>query len=55
MALSVSTSPYAVEPSAQERNDVRADVIFAKDFERSVSRRYTLMNEGIDPLSPSGH
>jgi hypothetical protein len=54
-AVSFHASPYAITPSAKERNDIRADVIFAKNFERSVGRRYTLMNESIDPLLPGSH
>jgi hypothetical protein len=48
-------SPPAIAPLAQERNDVRADVIFAKDLKRLVGRRGPFMNEGIDALLPCCH
>jgi hypothetical protein len=46
--VSAHASPRAIAPLAQERNNVRADVIFAKDLKRLVGRRRPFMNKAID-------
>jgi hypothetical protein len=47
--------PSAAPPSTQERNNIRADVILAKELKRLVGRRYAFVNEGIDSLLPCRH
>jgi hypothetical protein len=47
--------PNAVLPSTQEWNDVRTDVILAKNLKRLVSGWFAFMDEGIDTLSPYCH
>jgi hypothetical protein len=48
-------SPRAVAPLAKKRNDVRADVIFAKDLQRPIGRRRSLMIEVVDAFLPGDH
>jgi hypothetical protein len=48
-------SPGAVAPSAKKRNNVRADVIFAQDLQRLISRRRALMIEVVNSLLPGDH
>jgi hypothetical protein len=40
---------------AKKRYDVRADVIFAKDLQRLISRRRSLMIEVVDAFLPGDH
>jgi hypothetical protein len=47
--------PSAAPPSTQERNNIRADVILAKELKRLAGRRYAFVNEGIDSLLPCRH
>ena len=54
-AVGIHTLPRAATPSAQEWNDIGADVIFAKKFMWLVRRRNTLVSEGADSLLPCGH
>jgi hypothetical protein len=42
-------------PSAQERNDISADVILAKELERLVSRRGSVMTECVNSFLPGCH
>jgi hypothetical protein len=48
-------SPHAILPLAQERNDVRTDVIFAKDLKRPIGRRCSFMIELVDAFLPGDH
>jgi hypothetical protein len=54
-AASIHTVPSTATPSAQKRNDIGADVILAKKFERLVRRRNTFVSEGVDSLLPCRH
>ena len=54
-SVSVHASPRAITPAAQERNDVRTDVIFAEDLQRLVGRRRSFMIEAIDALLSGYH
>ncbi len=42
--------PYAVVPSAQERSDIRSNVVLAKDLKRSVAWRNSMMDKIVDSL-----
>jgi len=53
--VSVHASPHAITPPAQERNDVRTDVIFAKDLQRLVGRRRSFMIKAIDAFLSGYH
>jgi hypothetical protein len=48
-------SPRTLAPLAKKRNDVRADVIFAKDLQRPISRRRSFMIEVVDTFLSSCH
>ena len=54
-AASIHTVPSTATPSAQKRNDIGTDVIFAKKFKWPVRRRNTLVSEGVDSLLPCRH
>ena len=47
--------PRAVVPSAQERDDIRTCVIFAKDLQRLIGRRRSFMIEVVDAFLPGDH
>src|ERR1700686_1325861 len=47
--------PSTALPSAQERNDIGADVILAQELKRLVRRRHAFMSEGADSLLPCRH
>src|SRR6516165_5389250 len=47
--------PRAVVPSAQERDDIRTCVIFAKDLQRLIGRRRSSMIEVVDAFLPGDH
>jgi hypothetical protein len=49
-AAGIHTMPSTATPSAQKRNDIGADVIFAKKFKWLVYRRNTLVSKGVDSL-----
>src|ERR1700733_789192 len=53
--LRVETLPSAIAPLAQKRNDVGADVILAKEFQRLVLWWHSLMNIGADAILPCCH
>ena len=42
-------------PSAQERNDIGADVILAQELKGLVRRRHAIMGEVADSLLPCRH
>ena len=54
-AASIHTVPSTATPSAQKRNDIGTDVIFAKKFKWLARRRNTLVSEGVDSLLPCRH
>jgi hypothetical protein len=54
-AAGIHALPCAAAPSAQEWNDIRADVILAQELKRLVRWWYAFMNEGIDALLPRCH
>ena len=54
-AVGIHTLPRAATPSAQEWNDIGADVIFAKKFKRLVRRRKPLVSKGVDSVLPCRH
>jgi hypothetical protein len=47
--------PSTAAPSAQEWNDIGADVILAKQLKRLVRRRHAFMGEGTNSLLPCRH
>jgi hypothetical protein len=53
MRLLVATLRHV--PSAQERNDIRTGVIFAKDLKRPIGRRRSFMIELVDAFLPGDH
>jgi len=55
IGLLVSTLCQAPPLHAQKWNYIGADVILAKKFDWLVSRRNTLVSEGIDSLLPCRH
>ena len=50
-----SILPITATPSTQEWDNIRPDVILAKDLEQLVRWRFPFMNEGIDALLPCRH
>jgi hypothetical protein len=47
--------PKTATPSAQEGNDISADVILAKQFKRLIRRWFAFVNKGIDPCLARRH
>jgi hypothetical protein len=54
-AAGIDTVPCAGRPSAQEWNDIGADVILAKKLKRLVRRWNTFVSEGVDSYLPGHH
>jgi hypothetical protein len=54
-AACIHALPSAAAPSAQEGNDIRADVILAKKLKGLVRRRLAFVTEGADSLLPCRH
>jgi len=52
---SINVMPNAVAPSAQEWNDIRANMILAKDFKGQIRGWHAFMTEGIDALFSCCH
>jgi hypothetical protein len=47
--------PNTALPSAQERDDIGADVILAQELKGLVRRRHAIMGESADSLLPCRH
>ena len=54
-AAGIRTVPGAAAPSTQEWNDIRADMILAKELKGLIRGWYAVMSEGIDALLPCCH
>jgi hypothetical protein len=52
---SINVMPNAVAPSAKEWNDIRANMILAKDFKGQIRGWHAFMTEGIDALFSCCH
>ncbi len=53
--FSVNAIPSAINPSTQEWNDIRPDVILAQEFKGQIRRWCAFMTEGVDALFPRCH
>jgi hypothetical protein len=55
LAARIHAQPSAVAPSAQEGNDIRADVVLAKELKSLIRRRYAFMSESSNALLSCCH
>jgi hypothetical protein len=50
-----NTSPILASPLTRERNNICANMVFAKEFKRLVNWRIAVMNESVQALLSCRH